>query len=122
MRRPWTILILLALLVAAAAAQQPRYANLKFVVLKEDNGKPVRNASVILHALNKQGKQAKGGMQLKTDGEGKTDFAGIPFGKLRIQVIAGGFQTYGGDHDINQPEQEFVIKLKRPKEQLSIYK
>ena len=60
---------------------------LNFVVIKEDNGKPVRNAAVIMHPVAK-GKQQHGGMELKTDAEGKADFDGIPFGPLRVQVLA----------------------------------
>ena len=115
--------VLLLLGLAAAGDKPPQQtADLKFVVLKDYNGKPVRNASVILHQVNGRGRQAQGGLQLKTDDDGKASYAGIPYGKLRIQVIAPGFQTYGEDHDINQPEHEFVIKLKRPQEQYSIYK
>lgn len=110
------------LMTAVSFAEDDAYSELKFVIVKEQNGKPVRNASVILHPVNKDGKQEKGGMQLKTDPEGKTSFNGIPFGKLRVQVIARGFQTYGEDYDINQPQQEIVIKLKPPQEQYSIYK
>ena len=91
-------------------------------MLKEHNGKPVRNASVVLHLVNKKGKQARGGYQLKTDAEGKASFDGAPYGKLRIQVLMPGFQTFGEDFDINQPEREIVIKLKKPQEQVTIYK
>jgi uncharacterized GH25 family protein len=91
------------------------------VVLRDYNGKPVQNASVILHPVNKQGKQGKGGYQLKTDAEGKTNFDGVPYGKLRVQVLAQGFQTYGEDYDVNQPTTAITIKLKRPQGQYSIY-
>ncbi len=110
------------LLMTGVSFAEDGYSDLKFVVLKEQNGKPVRNASVILHPVNKDGKQEKGGMQLKTDPEGKTSFNGIPYGKLRVQVLARGFQTYGEDFNVSQPQQEIVIKLKPPQEQYSIYK
>jgi protocatechuate 3,4-dioxygenase beta subunit len=113
---------LLLLGMVAAENKQQQAANLKIVVLKDYNGKPVRNATVILHQVDSRGRQGHGGLQLKTDNEGKAFYTGIPYGKLRIQVIAPGFQTYGEDHDINQPEREFLIKLKRPQEQYSIYK
>ncbi len=123
MRHAGVILAVLVLLGLAAAGDKPQQAsNLSFVVLKDDNGKPVRNASVILHQVDGRGRQGQGGLQLKTDNEGKASYAGIPYGKLRVQVIAPGLQTYGEDHDINQPEHEFVIKLKRPQEQHTIYK
>jgi len=96
-------------------------STVSFVVLKDDNGKPVRNAAVVLHPVEKHGKQSKGGFELKTDNEGKTHFDGIPYGKLRIQVIAPGFQTFGDDYDIAQATQEITIRLKRPQQQYSIY-
>src|ERR1700740_2015754 len=68
---------------------------LYFTVIKDDNGKPVRNAAVVLHPVNAKGKQERGGMELKTSPEGKCDFDGIPYGALRVQVLAHGFQTYG---------------------------
>jgi hypothetical protein len=92
-----------------------------FQVLKEDNGKPVRNAAVILHAVNAKGKQERGDMELKTDPEGKANFDGIPYGMLRVQVLAAGFQTYGEDFDIKQAKTEITIKLKRPQGQYSVY-
>jgi hypothetical protein len=58
---------------------------------------------------------------LKTSPEGKADFDGIPYGLLRVQVLAHGFQTYGEDFDIQGPKTEITIKLKRPNEQYSIY-
>lgn len=113
--------VLLGLCSLALAGNHP-LSNLKFVVVKEANGKPVRNAAIVLHPVDKHGWQAKGGMELKTDGEGQTYIDGIPYGKMRIQVIAPHFQTYGQDFDINQPETDLTIKLKPPQEQYSIYK
>jgi uncharacterized GH25 family protein len=113
---------LLLLGLAGAENKSQPVANLKFVVLKDDNGKPVRNASVILHNVDSRGRQGRGGLELKTDNEGRTSYPGIPYGKVRIQVIAPGFQTYGEDRQVDQPEQELIIKLKRPQEQYSIYK
>ncbi len=96
-------------------------SSLSFVVLKDDNGKPVRNAGVVMHSVGKNNKQDRGGMELKTDAEGKASFDGVPYGKLRIQVLAHGFQTFGEDYDVNQPTMEITIKLKRPENQYSIY-
>jgi hypothetical protein len=110
----------LIVLCGMAAAEQ--LSVLSFVILKDYNGKPIRNASVIMHPVKGNGKQAKTGLELKTDAEGKTSFDGVPFGKLRIQIIAQGYQTYGDDYSIDKPEMEIVVKMKRPGEQYSIYK
>lgn len=114
--------VLLTATLAFVENKPQQVSNLRFVVLKDYNGKPIRNASVILHQVSEAGRQSHGGLELKTDNDGKASYAGVPYGKLRIQVIAPGFQTYGKDHEISQPEQEFVIKLRRPQEQYSIYK
>lgn len=96
-------------------------SDLKFVVVKDYNGKPVRNAAVVLHPVSKKGKQARGGLELKTDGDGRTNIDGIPYGPLRIQVLAPGFQTFGEDYEIDKPALEITVKLKRPGGQYSIY-
>jgi hypothetical protein len=97
------------------------FSTLRFSVIKDDNEKPVRNASVVLHPVNKEGKQSAGGLQLKTDSEGKTVSEGIPYGKLRVQVLAPGFQTYGEDFKISEPETTINVRLKRPRDQFTIY-
>lgn len=91
-----------------------------FSVVKDDNGKPVRNAAVVLHPVSR-GKQERGGLELKTDVDGKANFDGIPYGLLRVQVLAHGFQTYGEDYEIEKDKTEITIKLKRPQGQYSIY-
>ena len=96
-------------------------ATLNFVVLKDDNGNPIRNAAVVLHSVGDNNKQERGGLELKSDAEGKCNIDGIPYGKLRIQVLAHGFQTYGGDYDVQQPNVDITIKMKRPSGQYSIY-
>jgi|ERR1700722_11565096 hypothetical protein len=96
-------------------------SDLRFVVLKDFNGKPVRNAAVVLHPVNKKGKQTRGGLELKTDSDGKTNIDGIPYGPLRVQVLAPGFQTFGEDYEINKPALEITVKLKRPEGQYSAY-
>jgi Carboxypeptidase regulatory-like domain len=125
MPRPLSAIIMLLISVAWLTTygqkNSGQSSEIKFVVLKDDNGKPVRNASVILHPVGQNGKQAKGGFQLKTDAEGKTETEGVPYGLVRVQVIAPGFQTFGDDYTINQPEQNVIIRLKRPRDQYTIY-
>ncbi len=114
-------IIVLGIGIIGHAVAQDDYegpmSDLRFVVVKDYNGKPVRNAAVVLHPVKKNGKQSLGGLELKTDNDGKTNIDGIPYGQLRVQVLAPGFQTYGEDYDINKPELEITVKLKRPKGQ-----
>lgn len=118
---------MLAVASLAAAQKDKKDTNegptaiLNFLVLKEDNGKPVRNAAVVLHPVNSRGQQGKGGMELKTDLDGKAIYEGIPYGKLRVQALAPGFQTWGEDFDIDQEKVTITIKLKRPQQQFSVY-
>jgi len=126
----WVVAIAGMLLLAGtfpveAGASDKKYdapvAQLKFLVLKDHNGKPVRNAAVVMHTVGKRDKQDRGGLELKTDADGKAGFDGIPYGKLRVQVLAPGFQTFGEDYDIDRPTMEITIKLKLPEKQYSIY-
>ena len=110
-------------MIGSARAQDDEgpMSRLRFVVVRDSDGKPVRNAEVVLHPVKRKGKQAKGEMELKTDAEGRTNIDGIPYGPLRVQVLAPHFQTFGEDYEINKAEMEITVKLKRPGGQYSIY-
>jgi Carboxypeptidase regulatory-like domain len=110
-----------AVLLGSAALAQDDMAVLNFIIIRDYNGKPVRNASVVMHPVEKNGKQSKGGLQIKTDTDGKASFDGVPYGKLRVQVLATGFQTFGDDYAIDKPTMEITVKMKRPAGQYSIY-
>lgn len=96
-------------------------ANVNFLILKQDNGKPIRNAAVIMHSVNSHGQQSRGDLELKTDLDGKASFDGVPYGVLRVQVLASGFQTFGQDYEVKQSDISLTIKLNRPGSQYSIY-
>jgi len=113
---------ILVLLMTLAAVAEHKSASLQFMVVKDGDGKPVRNAEIVLHPVDKNGRQKDEGLELKTHEDGKAAVNGIPYGKLRVQVIAPGFKTYGDDYQINQPNHEITIKLQKPSEQYSIYK
>jgi hypothetical protein len=116
------VLLLVGIASGVAAAQDDeQYAAVEFLVLRDYNGKPVKNASVIMHPVKRNGKQKNSGLQLKTNTEGKTSFDGVPYGQLRIQVLADGFQTFGEDYTIDKAEMAITVKLKRPQGQYSVY-
>ncbi len=119
MKKQW--LILAAVLMFLPALSADDFAQLKFVVLRDYNGKPIRNASVVMHPVEKDGRQSRGGLELKADAEGRASFDGVPYGKLRVQVLAPGFQTFGQDYDIDEPVEEITVRMKRPQKQYSIY-
>jgi hypothetical protein len=98
----------------------PPSSRISVTVVRDNNGKPVENAAVIFHPV--QGDKDKGYMELKSDGDGKAMIDVIPIGDtVRLQVIANGFQTYGGDYKIDKPEISMQVRLKRPGSQYSIY-
>jgi hypothetical protein len=59
-------LLLLGLVSVPGFAGKHDYAgpesNVNFVVIRDYNGKPVRNASVVLHLVDEKGKQDRGGL------------------------------------------------------------
>jgi len=119
---------LIGLLVLAVALpgvgkkkREDPLATLNFVIVRDENGKPVRNAAVGMHPVDEDGRQTPQGLELKTNPEGKASYEGVPYGKIRVQVLASGFQTYGYDYDIHEPSMDITIKLKRPGKQYSIY-
>lgn len=107
--------------MAWAQVDEGPTSSLRFIVVRDSDGKPVRNAEVVLHPVKRKGKQAPGEIELKTDAEGKTNVGGIPYGPLRVQVLAPHFQTFGEDYEINKAEIEITVKLKHPGGQYSIY-
>jgi len=124
MKRSWILagLVLVARLSALGwSGNEEPSSKLNFMVVRDYSGKPIKNASVVLHPVNSKGKQERGGYELKTDSDGKTQFEGVPYGLLRVQVLAPGFQTFGEDYDVQKNEMDIVVRLKRPSQQYSIY-
>ena len=123
----WIALILAGMALGAVVCQarnddyEDLVSAVNFVVLKDDSGKPLRNAAVVIHPVDDKGKQERNGVELKTDPDGKAKYDAVPYGKMRIQVLAPGFQTYGEDFDINQPAMRITVRMKRPSRQYSIY-
>jgi 5-hydroxyisourate hydrolase-like protein (transthyretin family) len=119
-----TLLLIVPMCLSAGEKKkkpQEQFCSLSFVVLKDSNGKPIKNASVVIHSLRKDGSQDSEGFQLKTDADGRASIDDIPYGKLRLQVLAHSLQTYGDDIEVKEAKQEIVIRLKPPAEQISIY-
>jgi hypothetical protein len=105
---------------AAHAADMTRLA----VVVKSQSGKPVDRASVIVRFIEgrsvvKLGKSIRTTYEMKTNQDGEVKIPEIPQGKIRVQIIAKGFQTYGQIHEIEEPEKTLEIKLNPPQQQYS---
>jgi hypothetical protein len=116
-----TALVLLAC-VCALAAPMTRIN----IVIKSGTGKPVDRASVVVrfvqgHSIVKLGKAVRTTYEVRTNQEGEVQIPSIPQGKIRIQVIAKGFQTFGDTFDITEEEKTVNITLNPPQQQYSAH-
>jgi hypothetical protein len=101
------------ILCATAAAFGTKGSGSIQILVLDSNGRPVRNAEIVMHTVDRKGGQKSEGLELKTHEDGKAETAGVPYGKLRVQVIAPGFKTFGKDYDIGQPSTDITIKLQK---------
>jgi hypothetical protein len=116
----------LALLVSATAG----FADTPMTKLKIDvrtlGDKPVDRASVIVQfvegrSIIKLGKKIQTRWEVRSNQEGMAKIPAIPQGKIRIQVIAKGFQTFGQVFDVAEEEKTLQIKLNPPQPQYSAH-
>lgn len=95
----------------------PPNARLEVTVLRGDDGKPIENAAVVF-----QLESEKGNMELKTNEDGRAVIDVLPQGAhVVVQVLAKGYQTYGGEYTLDKPQQAIELKMNRPGRQYSIY-
>ena len=96
------------------------------VQVKNDYGKPVQNGSVILdflsgHDPKRLGLKRKIHWEMRLNLQGAASFPSIPQGKVRVQVIASGYQTFGQNFDVDEPAKTIDIKLNYPQKQYSVH-
>src|SRR5262249_28972737 len=94
--------VLLAGLVASGMAAPMTKIN---IVVKNQAGKPVDHASVVVrfvqgHSVVKLGKAIRTTFELRSNQEGEARIPSIPQGKILVQIIAKGYQTFGQTFDI----------------------
>jgi hypothetical protein len=112
------------LLVSLLAADNPT-TRLK-VEVRSHAGKPVDRAAVIVNFVEgrsvvKLGKKVITHWELRTNQEGVAKVPALPQGKVRIQVNAKNYQTFGDVFDVDQEEKTIVIKLNPPQQQYSAH-
>jgi hypothetical protein len=113
------------LLLCAVAAQAVEMTKLTIQV-KTQAGRPVERASVVVrfvegHSIVKLGKGILTTYELRTNQEGEAKIPPIPQGKIRIQVIAKGYQTFGDIFDITDEEKTVPITLNPPQQQYTAH-
>src|SRR6476661_8154911 len=115
-----------ALLLSATAG----FADTPMTKLKIDvrslSDKPVDRAAVIVQfvegrSILKLGKKIQTRWEVRTNQEGIAKIPAIPQGKIRIQVIAKGHQTFGDVFDVAEEEKTLQIKLNPPQPQYSAH-
>lgn len=114
-------LLIPAVLLCAFAAQAAPMTKLNITVTTQ-GGKPIDRASVIVRFIEgrsivKLGKAIRTTFELRTNQDGEAKIPTIPQGKIRIQVIAKGYQTFGQIFEIDQEEKDVEIKLNPPQQQ-----
>ena len=98
----------------------PPSSRIEVTVVRDYNGKPIRDAHVIFHPI--QGDKDTGSLELKTNEDGKAIIEVIPIGDtVTLQVIADGFQTYGQVYKIDKPQMSMEVRMNRPTKQYSVY-
>ena len=116
-------LVLLAGLAASALAAPMTKIN---IVLKNQAGKPVDHASVVVrfvqgHSVVKLGKAIRTTFELRSNQEGEARIPSIPQGKILVQVIAKGYQTFGQTFEVTEEEKTLEITLNPPQQQYTAH-
>ena len=124
MRVTWVILALLAAFSFPLLADSD--STTLRIEVKTLGGKPVERASVIVRfeegrSVAKFGKKVRTSWETRTNMEGVAKIPPLPQGKLRIQVIAKGYQTFGQDYEITDEEKTIEIRLNPPQPQYSVH-
>ncbi len=96
------------------------------IEVKTQAGNPIDRAAVVVRFIQgrsvaKLGKKIVKHWELRTNQEGWAKIPPIPQGKLLVQVIAKGYQTFGQTYDVNEEERTIEIKLNDPQEQHSVH-
>lgn len=96
------------------------------IMVKSDTGRPIDRASVVVRFVEgrnylKLGKKIRTTYELRTNQEGEARIPEIPQGKILIQVIAKGYQTFGKTFEIDQEEKQVDIQLQPPQPQYSAH-
>jgi Carboxypeptidase regulatory-like domain len=112
---------LLALASVSLAAEMTRLQ----VVVRNLDGKPVEHASVVLKFVSSTSKIKLGKTtttwEARTNQEGIMKVPPMPQGKIQVQVIAKGFQTFGQVFDVNEADKTIEVKLNPPQPQYSAH-
>ena len=95
------------------------------VVVKNLDGKPVEHAAVIIKFVSSTAKiklaKTTTTWEARTNQEGIMKVPPMPQGKIQIQVIAKGFQTFGQVYQVAETDKTIEVKLNPPQQQYSAH-
>lgn len=121
--RRQTLATLFATVPGAVALHAAREWTTLRILVKDQLGRPVPRASVIVRELKgKKLKKKRQALELKTSNEGSTPVPPLPRGQVLIQVISKGYRTHGAQVALTEPEQTETIVLQPPSNQFSVHK
>jgi hypothetical protein len=116
------LLILALALPLSFPASAADLTKLKIVVTTK-SGRPIDRADVVVRfggrSVAKLGKMVRTTWEMRSSQEGVAEIPEMPKGKIRIQVIAKGYQTFGDTFDVDEDERTIEIKLNPPQKQYS---
>jgi hypothetical protein len=121
-----TLVVSLALLAGLSVSALAAPMTKIHIILKNQAGKPVEHASVVVrfvqgHSVVKLGKAIRTTFELRSNQEGEAGIPAIPQGKILVQVIAKGYQTFGQTFDIAEEEKTLEITLNPPQQQYTAH-
>jgi uncharacterized GH25 family protein len=120
------LLLAIALVAGALCSTASAQMTKLRVEVKNMDGKPVDNGSVLVRFIEgrsaaKLGKKIKTSWEMKTNQDGAVSIPPIPQGKILVQVMAKGYQTYGQTIEVTDEEKTVQVQLKPPQSQYSAH-
>ncbi|MGH8248036.1 MAG: carboxypeptidase-like regulatory domain-containing protein [Gammaproteobacteria bacterium] len=110
--------LMLACLAPAPLAADKEMTILTIAVFDAAKERPVPKASVTVNFVSGRKmlkmKKVRSEWGTKTNSKGLAELPEMPAGKIKVQVIAAGFQTFGDEYEITGPEHTITVRLKRP--------
>jgi hypothetical protein len=123
--KSFRMLVIGLLALAVPVLADPPMTTLRVEVTTQKE-RPVDRASVVIdfvegRSIAKFGKKIRTHWETRTNQDGVAKLPPVPQGKVRIQVIAKGYQTFGQIYDVNEEEKTITIKLNPPQSQYSVH-
>ena len=120
------VLLLPALLFWVASLYADAPMTKLIIEVKTQGGRPVDRAAVVVKFVEgrsyiKLGKKIRTQWELRTNQEGLAQIPSVPQGKIQIQVIAKGYQTFGQVYEVEEEEKTIEVRLNPPQPQYSAH-